>query len=149
MATERTEGRERERSPDRTSRVASTSPSSPTRTGRGQSDPLRNPTEQARRFQQAELQSMVVQQGQMMQQQQSALQQIITTLTEMNNGQHQRDVELMTLRRQLEEVRMSPLIPPGLNMPGGTFGNGQSDPFAAGNPSTDPSANGQQGVPGG
>ena len=149
MATERTEGRERERSPDRPSRVASTSPSSPTRTGRGPADPLRSPAEQGRRFQQAELQSMVVQQGQMMQQQQSALQQIMSTLTEMNNGQHQRDVELMTLRRQLEEVRMGPLIPPGLNMPGGTSGNGQGNPFAAGNPLIDPSANGQQGVSGG
>ena len=146
MATERREARER--SPDRTSRSLSASPSSPTRTRRTPGDQLRGATEQARRFQQTELQNLVVQQGQMMQQQQAALQQVIAKLNEISSGQQQRDAELLTIRRQLDEARAATMVPPGLTSTGGPVSpNGQSDPFAQLDPLFVPPANGQTSQP--
>lgn len=146
MATER--GEARERSLERTGRSLSASPSSPTRTGRTPGDQLRGATEQARRFQQTELQNLVVQQGQMMQQQQAALQ-VIAKLNEISSGQQQRDAELLTIRRQLDEARAATMVPPGLTSAGGRVSpNGQSDPFAQLDPSFVPPANGQTSQPG-
>ena len=144
-------GEQRERSHERPGRSLSRSPSSPgspSRPPRRSASQLRDTTEAARRYQQNELQTVVSQHGQLMQQQQLALQQIMTKLTEISNGQQQRDSELASLRRQLDEVRAVASQPPGLGSQGpGAQANGQSDPFALPDPIPVSQATGQLGVP--
>ena len=139
-------GEGRERSLERNTREPSRSPSSPRRTGRSSADSLRSTTEAARRFQQTQLEAMVAQHGQLMQQQQAALQQIMAKLNEVSSGQQQRDTEIMTLRRQLDEVRGGILQPPGLSVPtSSSQTNVQQDPFQHVGPSQNVTSSGQGG----
>ena len=139
-------GEGRERSLERNPREPPRSPSSSRRDGRSAADGLRSTTEAARRFQQTQLEAMVAQHGQLMQQQQVALQQIMAKLNEVSSGQQQQDAEIMTLRRQLDEVRGGVLQPPGLTVPtNSSQASGQQDPFQHVGPVQNVTSSGQGG----